>query len=714
MPSLALAQEAFPANNRYDANVWAAQIRADVRSRAHFDHFVPPTSNRSQTAGVAGYYSASGTNVYVGIRFFKVESVAPAEGQMRLKVWVRMQWVDERLAWSPASYGGVSSVFYQADSSVGSEAREIWVPDIQPYNVLTGLAATLDPSMATVSSDGTVFWSRPGSLDIMCKFSGLAAFPFDKLKCPMDVGGWSLSGGNQGIELLDGGFDLSIQEASSGSSYQQHTISSVSAELRTNTYPCCPSEPWPAIVYTITMDRAQSYFVFLLFVPGVAITLLSFAVFFTDTASADALGYGIGVIVVNLLLTNILVGVLPACGEVIWVDIFALVNTGFCCLALFQSSFNIMLENLDSDHLMPTWVVLFAAMAWAWLQRILGVCFHFRTRAAQVAATGQALPKSTNVVESVAGVLYRQQNQDIARGSSHADSLSPASGEARCIDPKLTHLDGESAVSFDTVEHLPSPHPLGDAMRPSLPAPPVNSKRRGSMKEVLAEPDEMRKQKLLFFEALFYSLDEDCSLFISGEECELLLSYTALDLDPAARADIFRNADGGSDGKLNRVEFVNLCIRELWFLPKEQLTTAVENCKYARNSRARRNRTYWTQWAAVFDIWSRALIPSLYGLALILVFNLELSDDYDVDDSQMFDGIGPARIHPHGIVLSVVYSLICMAVGLGYLWVSQVANRRDKKKQEVMKRASTQNLATYVSNNSVSRNSIDDRNSIKD
>ena len=49
--------------------------------------------------------------------------------------------------------------------------------------------------------------------------------------------------------------------------------------------------------------------------------------------------------------TDILMGILPVCGELLWVDIFATTNTAFCCLSLFQSAFNIMIETMDEDHL---------------------------------------------------------------------------------------------------------------------------------------------------------------------------------------------------------------------------------------------------------------------------------------------------------------------------------------------------------------------------
>ena len=92
-------------------------------------------------------------------------------------------------------------------------------------------------------------------------------------------------------------------------------ITDVAVDLRSYTYPCCPSEPWPVALFTVTMRREPWAYFSMVLMPGIAITALSFFVFLADTGSADALGYGIGVIVVNLLSNFILVGMLPVCGE---------------------------------------------------------------------------------------------------------------------------------------------------------------------------------------------------------------------------------------------------------------------------------------------------------------------------------------------------------------------------------------------------------------
>eukprot|EP00435_Cladocopium_sp_Y103_P029629 s3533_g7.t1 len=80
--------------------------------RAHLlnglDPAVPPKSVRTVD------YSQAGTEVRMSIRFFKVQGVSASEGQMRLKVWVRMTHVaslSDRLA---QGFDGVSLSYFFA------------------------------------------------------------------------------------------------------------------------------------------------------------------------------------------------------------------------------------------------------------------------------------------------------------------------------------------------------------------------------------------------------------------------------------------------------------------------------------------------------------------------------------------------------------------------------------------------------------------------
>ena len=52
---------------------------------------------------------------------------------MRLKVWVRMSWVDARLSWDPADYGNITTVQFRSMHPTNAENTEIWLPDVQLY-----------------------------------------------------------------------------------------------------------------------------------------------------------------------------------------------------------------------------------------------------------------------------------------------------------------------------------------------------------------------------------------------------------------------------------------------------------------------------------------------------------------------------------------------------------------------------------------------------
>ena len=186
-----------------------------------------------------------------------------------LQVWYRLSWIDTRLAWNASDWGGITMTTFLT----GSTGNEIWVPDLQPYNSDEPISATLDYTAVMGSADGSQFWSRPGKLELMCKFSGLVAFPYDTLTCGVEVGGWSWSGGFQGMSLLNGGYEFSDQETTAGSSYTEYSISGVTVELATYEYACCPNEPWPVATFQISLGRAASYYVNTLLWPYVALTV---------------------------------------------------------------------------------------------------------------------------------------------------------------------------------------------------------------------------------------------------------------------------------------------------------------------------------------------------------------------------------------------------------------------------------------------------------
>ena len=107
------------------------------------------------------------------------------------------------------------------------------------------MLSNFEASMALVQSDGRVYWSRTGTLDVLCRFSGLAMFPYDLLSCPIELGGWIAGGETQGLRAHDDGCaDFSETEEVSLSSYQELGIAKVECSEHLYVYPCCPTDPY--------------------------------------------------------------------------------------------------------------------------------------------------------------------------------------------------------------------------------------------------------------------------------------------------------------------------------------------------------------------------------------------------------------------------------------------------------------------------------------
>ena len=141
---------------------------------------VPPTSRRVTTD------SKAGTDVQVQLRVFKVDELDQSAGHLKIKVWLRLWWTDLRLAWDPEQFGGITEIQLKEGQT--------WLPDVQPYNSRESVASTFDKNLISLSSNGALFWSRPGLLQLMCKFSGMIMFPFDTLSCLTEFGGWTMGG----------------------------------------------------------------------------------------------------------------------------------------------------------------------------------------------------------------------------------------------------------------------------------------------------------------------------------------------------------------------------------------------------------------------------------------------------------------------------------------------------------------------------------------
>jgi len=429
---------------------YASQLREDLFDG--YDMWVPPSGGPEREAV---YASEAGSDVGIQIRFFKVDQVSAAEGAMKLKVWFRLTWYDPRLSWNSTEYGGIETIY----AGTVADLAEIWVPDVTPYNVRVGLEASFDATAASISSGGYVFWSRPGIMDVMCKFSGLVQFPFDQLTCPIEVGAWSYNGNHLGLTLTNGGYTFDSQEATAGSSYQEFSLESVNCSLDVFVY---PSGAFPVAMYEVHLKRASFFYLNVAILPPIALTITSFGVFFMSYEVGERLGFGITLILAMEVTKVVIADFLPVCGEMMWIEVLLGINTWFTYLALLETCFVLFLAYHTDSHIVPKLVLppQRVLLFMAWLFDLPG-----------------PTPVLARQYESAAAECFQRYNIKAKHAEQAAEAVEAAEAEEKSVARKRRqsflsrHMSVGSFTYNGTTIHghahgQPSSHP------PSPPASP--------------------------------------------------------------------------------------------------------------------------------------------------------------------------------------------------------------------------------------------------
>jgi len=298
-----------------------------------------------------------GLEIEMGLNFYRIFELDHVRGVVDLIVWARLQWKDPRLVWDPLDYGNISDAFFwiAGGSGSGGETSEIWTPDIKLWNQESGLPNTLMDAHAKVSSDGTVFWSRPGRLRPVCKFKGLEDFPFDNLQCTMEFGSWAYSGKYLRLVKLYDGFTIGESDYA-GESYSQFSLNNVSVEESIYPpYPSAPSEDWPVLLYHVSFRRAWRPYVRGYLTMQVLLNLVGFASMWLPVNCGERIGLVITSVLAAVASDLVVSSNLPASNEWTWAAKFTAGSSVFTFVVLFESALVIYLFYYTGKNLEPTW-----------------------------------------------------------------------------------------------------------------------------------------------------------------------------------------------------------------------------------------------------------------------------------------------------------------------------------------------------------------------
>mmetsp|Transcript_37173 Transcript_37173/g.74300 ORF Transcript_37173/g.74300 Transcript_37173/m.74300 type:complete len:350 (-) Transcript_37173:454-1503(-) len=215
------------------------------------------------------------------------------------------------------------------------------------------------------------------------------------------------------------------------------------------------------------------------------------------------------------------------------------------------------------------------------------------------------------------------------------------------------------------------------------------------------------KERLIFFEQLFFTIDEDNGGKVSDAECNLLLSFCAFDLTFDDREKVFLEADKVADNVLTRMEFCELCRNYLWEVPLPTLEKSAENLRLARQALRDRHKCYWKNMADQLDGYARPVLPSAYIMILVIMLNLDFRDDYDTNPARlMAQGHLQTFAKPTMTVCAVVLALVVLVSVVGVFWMKRITRMvNDKAKMQEINAVRDLSKKTMAASTRLSSNS---------
>ncbi|XP_050668023.1 acetylcholine receptor subunit alpha-like 1 [Leptidea sinapis] len=274
------------------ANPEAKRLYDDLLS--NYNRLIRPVGNNSDRL-----------TVKMGLRLSQLIDVNLKNQIMTTNVWVEQEWNDYKLKWNPDDYGGVDTLHVPSE--------HIWLPDIVLYNNADGNYEVTIMTKAILHHDGKVVWKPPAIYKSFCEID-VEYFPFDEQTCFMKFGSWSYDGYTVDLRHLKQtpdsdnigmGIDLSEYYIS-----VEWDIMRVPATRNEKFYSCC-EEPYPDIIFNLTLRRKTLFYTVNLIIPCVGISFLSVLVFYLPSDSGEKISLCISILLSLTVFFLLLAEIIP-------------------------------------------------------------------------------------------------------------------------------------------------------------------------------------------------------------------------------------------------------------------------------------------------------------------------------------------------------------------------------------------------------------------
>lgn len=230
------------------------------------------------------------TDIAVNLFFVGLQEFSETTGLFSARLFFMISWTDERLAWTPASHNGVSSMQFSQDS--------IWTPQLiltNPYSNSKDFGG--DKLLLTVTPNGVVRWSTLEVMESTCMVD-ITKFPYDRQSCAMTF--TFLGYSSQQVSFKD--WFLSMSNMDKNSLWE---ISDQAELSRTST------NTRDLLTARFSFSRKSDPYTINIIFPMVAIAFLHITVFFLPADSGERIGFSTTIILSITVYQTIVSDSLP-------------------------------------------------------------------------------------------------------------------------------------------------------------------------------------------------------------------------------------------------------------------------------------------------------------------------------------------------------------------------------------------------------------------
>jgi len=180
--------------------------------------------------------------VKVGVTLQQILKVDEKEQTITTNIWLNFAWKDEFLSWNASQAAGIDKLRV--------DVKDIWVPDIEPYNAVVQKGLR-EREQVLLESSGEINWIPPFILTTICKLD-FTMYPFDRQTCEIKFGSWTYNGFKVDIQMhSEDGMDLSGYVMN-----REWALIGAPGNKNEVIYECCP-EPYLDITYSLKLTRRR-------------------------------------------------------------------------------------------------------------------------------------------------------------------------------------------------------------------------------------------------------------------------------------------------------------------------------------------------------------------------------------------------------------------------------------------------------------------------